>query len=80
MHSCLGYDIKLHLMVRFQFYPFGGGVTLSSPLLPAPLSIELGVTFKVPSMGQIELFNRLLRFIIIDYLKPFSYEQMIYCT
>ena len=32
---------------------------------------------RVPSMGNIELFNQLLRIIIINYLKPFSYVQIV---
>ena len=33
----------------------------------------------IGSMSQIELFNHLLR-IIISYLKPYNYAQIIYIT
>ena len=38
------------------------------------------VLVKIPSMDQIELFNHLLRIIIIGYLKPYSSVQIIYIT
>ena len=36
------------------------------------------VPVKVPSMGQIELFNFLLGIIIISYLKPYSFMPVVH--
>ena len=35
---------------------------------------------RIPFMCEIELFNHLLRIIIINYLKPYSCVQIIYIT
>ena len=66
-HKC---DIKLNQMVRLLSWSLGNidnlfmNITLRSPL------IWLVVSVRVSSVGQIELFNHLLRFIIlICYLK-----------
>ena len=47
-------------------------------LLPSPLWQRVVVPVKVQSMGQIEFFNHLLRIIIISYLKPSSYMQIVH--
>ena len=60
-------------MVRLQSQSFGKcGVPLHYPLSPGVI-----VPVRVSSMGQIELFNLLLRIIIISYLKPFSCVQVV---
>ena len=70
---CPGYDIKLHLMI-FEFeeceYLF---ITIA---LKSTLTWSGIVPVRVPSIGQIELFNRLME-IIISYLKPYTSEQVI---
>ena len=38
------------------------------------------VPVRVPSMSQIELFNHLLKIIVVSYLKPYSYMQIIQIT
>ena len=52
-------------------------MTLSLPLLSGPLWPGMVVPVLGPSMGQTELLNHLLR-IIISYLEPYSYVQIIY--
>ena len=55
--------------------------TPSLPLLPGPLWPRVVAPDKVPYDGQIELFNHLLRIIIIiDYFNPYSYVLIIYIT
>ena len=54
-NRCPGYDTKLHLIVRFQFWSIRKyGVTYSLPLLPGPLWPGVLVYVRVPSIGQIE--------------------------
>ena len=51
--------------------------TSSLPLLSGPLCHRVVVLVRVPSMGQIELFNFLQRIIIINDLKPYSWVQVV---
>ena len=51
--------------------------TGSLPLPSGPLLPKLVVHVTVSSMGQIELFDHLLRIIIINHLKPYSCVQII---
>ena len=46
-------------------------------VLQAPLWPGVVVRIRVPSMGQIELFYRLSRIIMISHFKPYSYMQII---
>ena len=46
------------------------------PLLLGPLCSGFGVSISIPSMGQIELFNHLLRINIISYLKQYNCVQI----
>ena len=79
LNECPGHDNKLHLMVRLQSWRFGGmWNTPSLPLLPGPIRSGVVAPVRVPSLGQIELFNHLLKSIIISYLKPNSSVQLIY--
>ena len=66
-----GCDIKLHWTLRLQFLSFG---EFGVYLLPGSLLPGVVVTFRVLSMGQIELFYHLLKIIIISYSKPYSCE------
>ena len=54
--------------------------TLLLPLLSGPPWSGLVVSFRVSSMGQIELPNHLLRIIIFSILKPYSCVQIIHNT
>ena len=47
------------------------------PLLQAPLSPRMVVSVMVPSVSQIELFNDLLRIIVICYSKPAVWKLFI---
>ena len=51
-------------------------ITLLLRLLPGPLWSVVVKPARVPSMGQIELFNHLLRIIIISYLKAYNLVQI----
>ena len=65
--GCRGYDIIQ-----------GMWSTPSLPLLPGPLWPGVVVHVRVLSMAQIELFDHLLRIIIIiNYLKPYSCVQIV---
>ena len=66
-------DIKWHLIVMLQSWNFWEcGVPLRLPLLSGSLSPGVVIPVRVPFMSQIELFNHLLKIIIISYLKPYS--------
>ena len=52
----------------------------SLPSLPRPLWPEVAVHVRVPFMRQVELFNHLLKIIMICYLKLYSCVQIIYIT
>ena len=71
-----GYDIKLHLMVRLQSWSLRHTHLL--PLLSGLCRPSIVVPVRVPSMGQIEVFNLFLGIIIIiNYLKPYRFIQVI---
>ena len=69
INECPGYEAKPSNSEASVLELWGMWSTLSLPLLPGPLSPWVVVFVKVPSMGQIELFNHLL------YLKPFNCVQ-----
>ena len=51
--SCLGYDTKLHLMIKLPIWR-----VWSTPLLlPGPLWPTMVVPIRISSMGQIDLFK-----------------------
>ena len=57
--GCLVYDTKLHLVVRFKFWWFGGvQSTLSLLVLPGPLWLEVEVAVRVISMCRIDLIKK----------------------
>ena len=70
-NECLGYDTRLHLMVGYQSWSFGEYRVFLH-------WTEVIVPVRVQSVGQILLFNHLLRFIIISYLKPCDSVQNVY--
>ena len=79
--KCPGYNTKLHVMVKLRSWSLGLIlITLSLPLLPGPLSYGLAALVRISSRSQIEYFNYLLRIIIIGYLKPNNYVQIIDIT
>ena len=56
--GCLGYDTKLHLMGRFQFWSSRESeVPPSKPLISGSLLFKVVVSIMVPSLGQINLFK-----------------------
>ena len=58
---CTRYDIKLHLIVRVQFWRSSGvWSTYSLPLRPGPLRPKLVVPVRVPFMGQIDVSKLLV--------------------
>ena len=58
---CPRYDTKLHLMMRPQVWTTGEcGAPFLLPLLPGPLWPTMLVSVRVPSMGQIDLFKKLI--------------------
>ena len=73
---CPGYDTKLSLIMRLQSWSFGmrGTPSLSLPGMVVPV--------RVLSMGQIELFNDLLRIIIYLFIYKFihSFETIRLCA
>ena len=50
--ECPGYDTKLHLMMRLQFWRVWS--TPSFSLLPSPLRPGVEAAVRVPSIGQID--------------------------
>ena len=59
-NRCHGYKIKLHLMVRLQFWSFGKcGINHSLPLLPGPLWSRVVVSVS-PIYGSTRLVWKLL--------------------
>ena len=52
----------------------------SSLLLPGQLRSGFIVPVRVPALDQVELFNHLLRNILISYLKPYSCMRIIHYT
>ena len=70
---CPDYDTEQHLMVRFHSWGLGVWSTPSLSLRSRTLWPGMALPVKVTSMDQIELFNHLLRIIIIiiiGHLKP----------
>ena len=66
LNNCPGYDIKLHLMVRFLLRKFEEcRLPFLLPLHPGPLWPGLIVPVRVLSVVQMELFNHLQKIIII---------------
>ena len=56
-----GYDIKQQLMVKFQFWWFKGLWSMPSlRLLPSLIWPGVRILIRVPSIGQIEIWNHLL--------------------
>ena len=70
--------IKLHLIVRIQSWSLGMLSNPSTPLFLGSLLPRVVVPVRVLSLGQIELFNHLLRIIIIGYLKLCSCMQIVH--
>ena len=75
--GCPTYDTKLHLIVRLYSLIFGMGNIPSLLLLLSSLWLGVVVPVRVPSIGQIEPFNHLLRIITICPLKPDCFAKII---
>ena len=56
--KCPEYDTKLHLMLRHHFW--GLWSTFSLPLLSGPLWSRVIVLVSVPSIGQIDWFEKII--------------------
>ena len=54
--ECLGYDSKVHLMVKLQYWR-SGVCSVSLHCIPGPLWPKVTGLVRVPTMGQIELFK-----------------------
>ena len=64
-------------MVRFQSWSLA---KKKYPLVPDQLWPGVVVPVRAPSMGEKELFNHLLRIIIISYLKLYKCVKVINIT
>ena len=59
-----GYDSKLHLIMRLQFWKFGiCAVIATLPLLPGPLCSGVIITVMVPSIDETDLLKKLFIFV-----------------
>ena len=77
-YECPGYDTKPHLMVRFWSWSFREcGVLFQCHYSQVRSDSGVVGPVRIPSVGQIELFNHLLR-IIMSYLKSYTLMQIIY--
>ena len=70
--SVLGITLNCVWWCASRLWVKGMWIIYSLPLLSGRLIVVLLV--RVPSMVQIELFNHLLRIIVIRHLKPYSRE------
>ena len=76
-YKCPEYNTKLHLKVSLSSWS-----TLTLILHPGPHRPRYVVHVGILFMGQMEMFNHLIKIIIIGYLKPYSgisirYEYLI---
>ena len=69
--------MKLHLMLSFQFWSLEDVVYSFISIIAALLGADVEVFIRVSSVGEIELFNRILRNSIIPYLKLYSSVQVV---
>ena len=73
--GCPGYDAKVHLMVRLQFWRSREyGITPSLSLLLGSLWLRVVLAVMVPSRDQIDLFENYLYNLRNDYKKS-KYEH-----
>ena len=70
--------LELNLMERFQSWSLGNVEYPFITITPRSTLTGVVVSVRVSSIDQIELFNYLLKIIIISYLKPFSYVEIVH--
>ena len=77
LNKCPGCDTNPASNVKLQSLNFGEcRVPLYCHYSQVYSDLEWLYLVRVTSMGQIELFNHLLRIIMVSYLKPYSYVQI----